>query len=83
LPVTRGVALLFSGVFQRLGLLVDDGAHVADALGAFGPAAGVAEHMGGTCRALFDRLVDVAFPNAIAVADIQSALAPFCPMVFM
>ena len=60
-------------------MLIDHGAHVADTLGAFGSAAGVAENVGWTGRALLDRLVDVAFPNAVAVTDIQSALAPFRP----
>jgi hypothetical protein len=70
---------LLRRVLQRFGLLVDDHPHVADALGAFGLASGVAEHMGRTRRALLDGLADIAFPYPVAIADIQSDLTPHSP----
>ena len=62
---------LFGGETHRFALTGDHLAHVADAAGALGLAAGVTENLGGARGALLDGRAHVAFPDPVAITDVQ------------
>src|ERR1700748_3788646 len=68
--------LLFGGDAQALFRRLNHAPHVTDAFGALGGALAMAEHVCGLLRAGLDGLVNVAFADAVAVADVHAVRFP-------